>query len=53
MTLDEHLEHLLWLMAEPFHAAWKAYAWARANELAAKDPDLAELPRLLTEAMKK
>jgi hypothetical protein len=40
-------------MAEPYHEAWKVYAWARAKELAAKEPELADLPRLLTEAMSK
>jgi len=50
MTTDQHLAHLLWLLSPPFTEAWKVYAWARANEIA-KDPEHAELPRLLTEAM--
>lgn len=53
MTLQDHLTHLIALMAEPYHDAWKTYAWDRAKELAAKDPELADLPRLLTEAMTK
>ena len=50
MTTSEHLAHLLWLMSPPFTQAWKVYAWARAKEIAA-DPEHADLPRLLTEAM--
>jgi hypothetical protein len=53
VTIDEHLAHLVTLMAEPYHEAWRIYAWARAKELAAKEPELADLPRLLTEAMSK
>ena len=62
MTLDEHLAHLVWLMTVPTDSGlmdeqlmngWKAYAWAHANELAAREPELADLPRLLTEAMSK
>jgi hypothetical protein len=54
MTLDQHLAHLVWLMTVPAESdGWKAYAWARAKELAAKEPELADLPRLLTEAMSK
>lgn len=30
----------------------KAYAWRRAKELAAESPMYADLPRLLTEAMR-
>jgi hypothetical protein len=50
MTLDQHLSHLTWLMAEPFTDAWKTYCWHRAKELA-KRPEFAELPRLLTAAI--
>jgi hypothetical protein len=53
MTLDQHLAHLVALMAEPYHEAWKHQVWHRAKELAAKEPELADLPRLLTEAMSK
>jgi hypothetical protein len=50
MTTAQHLAHLLWLMSPPFTQAWKVYAWARAKEIAA-DPEHADLPRLLAEAM--
>jgi hypothetical protein len=53
MTLDEHLAHLVALMAEPYHEGWRHQVWHRAKELAAKEPELADLPRLLTEAMSK
>jgi hypothetical protein len=53
MTLDEHLAHLVALMEPTYHEGWRLYAWARAKELAAKEPELADLPRLLTEAMSK
>jgi hypothetical protein len=51
MTLDQHLAHLLTLMAPPFTANWKAYAWSRAKELAASDAELSELPSLLAAAV--
>lgn len=51
MNLDQHLAHLLWLLSPPFSDAWKAYAWARAKELAA-DPKLASLPQMLTDAVR-
>ncbi len=50
MTLDQHLSHLLWLMKDN-PEAWKAHCWHRAQELA-KRPELADLPRLLTDAMR-
>ena len=53
MTIHEHLAHLVALMAAPYHEGWKRYAWERAKELAEADPELAELPRMLTEAMSK
>lgn len=48
--LQTHLQHLLWLLSPPYSQGWKLYVWSRAQELA-KDAELAELPRLLTEAM--
>lgn len=51
MTIDQHLAHLLWLMSPPFADAWKAYAWARAKEIAA-DPEHAALPEMLAAAMR-
>lgn len=50
MTLEQHIEHLLNLLSPPFTENWRPYAWSRAKELA-KDPELAELPSLLTYAM--
>lgn len=50
MTLDEHLKWLLQLMSSPFEEGWKGHCWHRARELA-KQPEYADLPRLLTEAM--
>lgn len=50
MTLNQHLSHLMWLMAEPFTEAFKAHCWHRAKELA-RDPELADLPRMLTQAV--
>lgn len=52
MTLAEHLRHLLWLMEEPYVNGWKAQCWHRAQELAS-DPEMAELPSLLTAEMQK
>jgi hypothetical protein len=49
MTPDQHLAHLLWLM-ETHPEGWKAHCWQRAKELA-RDPELAELPKLLERAM--
>lgn len=51
MTTDQHLAHLRRLLAPPFAANWKAYVWARAQEIA-QEPEHAELPRLLAEAMR-
>jgi len=53
MTLKEHLHHLLWLMEPPFTENWKAYCWARANQLAQEDAArFASLPVTLAAAMK-
>lgn len=52
MTTSEHLEHLLWMLLPPFTENYKAWAWDRAKEIA-KDPEHADLPLLLTEAMSK
>lgn len=49
--LEVHLQHLLKLLTPPFTANWKAHCWHRAKELS-QDPELADLPRLLTESMK-
>ena len=50
MTLEQHLAHLLHLMSE-HPEGWKQHVWHRAKELA-KHPEFADLPRLLTEALK-
>lgn len=50
MTIDQHLEHLLKMLAPPFTANFKAWAWHRAKEIAL-DPELAELPSMLEAAM--
>jgi len=52
MNKLEHLEHLVSLMAEPFREAWKAHCWRRAKELAAQNPELADLPEMLAQAVK-
>ena len=49
MDLDQHLQHLLWLMEE-HPEAWKQHCWHRAKELA-KEPEFASLPRLLALAV--
>jgi len=49
MTLDQHLLHLVWLM-QKFPDGWRAHCRHRARELSAQ-PELADLPRLLTAAM--
>lgn len=51
MTTSEHLAHLLKMLEPPFTANWKAWAWDRAQEIAA-DPEHADLPALLTAAMR-
>ena len=51
MTLDDHLEHLVALLAPPYREAWREYVWQRAKDLS-MEPGLAELPRLLTRAMR-
>lgn len=50
--LETELAWMLRLLAPPFTAAWKAYVWDKAKRLAESDPEFAELPRLLTDAMK-
>lgn len=50
MTLDQHLEHLLWLMQD-YPEGWKGHCWHRAKELA-KQPGLEELPARLESAMR-
>ncbi len=50
---DEELQHLVNLMAEPYREPWRAYAWAKANALAASDPEnYRDLPKRLATAMK-
>ena len=51
MSLDQHLAHLIALLAPPYREAWREYVWHRAQELA-KEPEFASLPRLLTAAMR-
>lgn len=44
--LEEELTHLINLMSDPYREHWKAYAWAKANALAAHDPaNYATFPR--------
>lgn len=50
MTTSEHLAHLLKMLAPPFTENYKAWAWDRAKEIA-KDPEHAELPKMLAAAM--
>lgn len=51
-SLQTELQHLINLMAEPDREAWKAYAWAKANALAASNPDVYQaLPEMLRAAM--
>lgn len=52
MTLADHLSHLLTLMEPPFTQAWRAYCWQRAQDIA-MDPEMSELPSLLTAEMQK
>lgn len=52
MTLSEHLNHLLWLMEPPWTEAFKGHCWHRAQEIA-RDPEMADLPSLLTAEMQK
>ena len=52
MTIEQHLAHLIALLAPPYREAWRAYAWDRAQKLASEQPELAELPRLLTDVMR-
>lgn len=47
MTKDEHLAHLLRLMAPPWTNGWWPHVLHRAEELAAEDEELAELPALV------
>ncbi|AMM23185.1 hypothetical protein [Variovorax sp. PAMC 28711] len=51
MTTSDHLAHLLKMLAPPFTANVKAWAWDRAKEIA-QDPEHAELPQLLQQAMR-
>lgn len=50
MTIEQHLAWLLYLMEE-HPEGWKQHCWHRAKELAAERPELADLPRLLAEAV--
>ena len=52
MTLQDHLDHLLWLMEEPFTEGFKSHCWDRAQKIA-RDPEMAALPSLLTAEMQK
>ena len=47
MTKAEHLAHLLRLMAPPLTNGWWPHVLHRAEELAAEDEELAELPALV------
>ena len=48
--LQIELEHMLRLLQPPFTENWKRYVWAKAKEMA-KEPEFAELPKLLAERM--
>lgn len=51
MRLQTELDHLLKLLRPPTYPAWKAYAWAKANALAAMSPDVYQaLPEMLRAA---
>ena len=51
--LEIELTHMLRLLATPTsYRLWKAHLWDKAKRLAESDAEYAELPRLLTEAMK-
>lgn len=52
MTITEHLDHLLWLMEPPFTEAFKGHCWKRAQDIA-MDPEMSDLPSLLTAEMQK
>jgi hypothetical protein len=52
MTKAEHLKHLLWLMEPPFTEAFKGHCWQRAQDIA-MDPEMSDLPSLLTAEMQK
>ena len=52
MTLTDHLKHLLWLMEPPWTEAFKGHCWQRAQDIA-MDPEMSELPSLLTAEMQK
>lgn len=57
MTLREHLSHLLWLTSFPPNEhpsvvrEWTQFAERKARSLAARGPELAELPQMLAQAM--
>ena len=51
MTTEQHLAHLLQLLAPPFSSHWKAYVWERAKEIAANDREHADLPEMLKRAV--
>lgn len=50
MSTQEHLDWLLSLLESEYANGWKAWVWNRAKEIA-QDPEHADLPRLLEEAM--
>lgn len=51
--LQTELSHMVRLLTASEHSrrGWKAHLWDKAQKLAETDPEYAELPRLLTEAM--
>lgn len=52
-NLEEELQHLLNLMAEPYRAYWQPYCEAKARGLAKKYPEeYLTLPDLLAAALK-
>ena len=52
LTQPQHLERFLWLMQEPYRAAFRAECWSEANRLA-QSPEYAALPDMLKAAMQK
>lgn len=47
MSTSQHLESLLKLLAPPYTNGWWAYVKDKAEKLAAQDPELMDLPRLV------
>lgn len=50
--LHSELTHMVSLLTPTSYRLWREYLWDKAKRLAESDAEYAELPRLLTEAMK-